>query len=158
MSSPTSVEIDKLMKRMYRLWNIRSRSEKEIRDYFRIRGKEKLSDLIVESVINKLKQKRLLNDEEFAKAWVEARKKKKGPRVLKLELFQKGIDREIIEQVIRDQGKGGEIVGQLLEKKMRVWENLPALEFKQKAYRFLLSRGFEYEVVKAVVEKNLKKE
>lgn len=156
MSSSTSVEIDKLMKRMYRLWNIRSRSEKEIRDYFRIKGKEKISALAIKLVIKKLKQKGLLNDEEFAKAWVEARSKKKGPRVLKQELLQKGIAREIIDEVISDKVEGisqEETASQLLKKKMRVWKNLPTLEFKKKAYEFLTRRGFEYEIVKEIVEK-----
>lgn len=153
-------EVGKLMERMYRLFSIRQRSEKEVRDYFRVKGKKETSDLAIELVIKKLKQKGLLNDEAFAKAWVEARSKKKGPRVLKQELFQKGIDREIIEEVmddkllIHDERKTAE---NLLEKKIRIWKNLKPLEFKKKAYEFLMRRGFEYEVVREVVEKYLKK-
>lgn len=156
-------EVGKLMERMYRLFNIRQRSEKEVRDYLRnlsfkrkIKGKEEISETAIELLIQKLKQKRLLDDQEFAKAWVEARKKKKGPRVLKQELFQKGIYREIIEQVLSDEGKvtgQEETADQLLKKKMRVWKDLPALEFKKKAYEFLIRRGFEYEIVKDIIEK-----
>ena len=156
-------EVGKLMERMYRLFNIRQRSEKEIRDYLRnlsykrkIKDQEEISEAAIELLINKLKQKKLLNDEEFARSWVESRKKKKGSRVLKQELFQKGISKEIIEEVISDQVtgySGQEIAERLLEKKMRVWKNLPLLEFKKKAYEFLMRRGFEYETVKSVVEK-----
>ena len=63
---------------------------------------------------------------------------------------------EIIEEVISSQRSAiseKESAEKLLEKKMRVWKNLPILEFKKKAYEFLLRRGFEYEIVKSVVEK-----
>lgn len=160
------VEVGKLMERMYRLWNIRPRSEKEVRSYLtnlsfkrKIKGKEEISDQAAELLINKLKQKGLLNDEVFAKAWVEARLGKIGPRVLKQELFQKGIDREIIEGVISDKGpviSQKETASRLLEKKMHIWKNLPRLELKKKAYEFLMRRGFEYEVVREVIE-NLSK-
>ena len=159
-------EVGKLMERIYRLFNIRQRSEKEVRDYFRklsFKRKEKgekISSFIVDTVVQLLKRKGMINDLEFAKAWVESRKKKKGPRVLKQELFQKGIDREIIEEVISGQVagySGQEIAEGLLEKKMRVWKNLPRLEFKKKAYEFLTRRGFEYEVIKEVIEKLMEK-
>ncbi len=162
-------EVGKLMERMYRLFNLRQRSEQEVRRYLKnlsfkrkIIDQEEISMSAVELLINKLKQKGLLNDEQFALAWVESRRKKKGLRVLKQELFQKGIDREIIEEVISEQrahaesGEGyseEQVAEQLLERKMRVWKNLSKLEFRKKAYEFLLRRGFEYEIVKSVVEK-----
>ncbi|MBI2020340.1 RecX family transcriptional regulator [Candidatus Daviesbacteria bacterium] len=160
-------EVGKLMEKMYGLFNIRQRSEREVRNYFRvknlesrIKGKEEISDLAIELVIKKLKQKNLINDEEFAKAWVESRSRKYGINRIKQELFQKGINREIIEEVTRVESleSSEEVAQQLLEKKMRVWKDLPILEFKKKAYEFLMRRGFEFEVVKAVVEKYLKKE
>lgn len=160
-------EVGKLMERMYRLWNIRPRSEKEVRSYLRslsfkrkIKGKEEISDQATELLINKLKHKRLLSDEEFAKAWVEVRLSKIGPRALKQELFQKGIDRETIAGVISDKGQvisQKETASQLLEKKMNIWKNLPGLKKKKKAYEFLLRRGFEYEVVRAVIENLIKR-
>lgn len=161
-------EVGKLMERMYRLFNIRQRSEKEVIDYlknlsFKRKAKEQegISAFIVDTIVSTLKESRLINDEQFAQSWVDARKKKKGPRVIKQELFQKGIDKEIIEGVISSQAADydGQIVAeQLLEKKMRVWKNLPKMELKKKAYDFLLRRGFEYEIVKDIIEKIMKKE
>ncbi len=160
-------EVGKLMERMYRLFNIRQRSEKEVRDYLRnlsfkrkVKGEEVMSEVAIELLIKKLKQKKMLNDEEFAKSWVEARSKKKGKIAIKRELFQKGIDREIIEEVISGQvtvDSEAQVAEKILEKKMRIWKNLPPLKFKKKAYEFLMRRGFEYEPVKDIVEKYLKK-
>lgn len=155
-------EVGKLMERMYGLFNIRQRSEKEVRTYLKnlsfkrkVKDQEEISDLTINSLIEKLKQKRLLDDKQFAKDWVEARRKskQKGIRVIKAELLQKGIDKEIIEEVISDKREEiseEELAKQALEKKMRVWKNLSPLEFKRKAMEFLMRRGFEYEVVKKV--------
>lgn len=151
-------EVGKLMERMYRLWNIRPRSEKEVRNYFRIKGKELTSDLTVNLVIKKLKQKGLLDDKKFAKDWMEARSKKYGKNRIRQELYQKGIDKEIVNEVIENGENSEQITQQALEKKLRVWKNLKALEFKKKAYGYLIRRGFEYEVVKKVVEKYIKRE
>lgn len=161
------VEVGKLMERLYRLFNIRPRSEKEVRDYLRnlsfkrkIKDQGEISEQAIELLVNKLNQKGLLNDEQFARSWVESRRKKKGLRVLKQELFQKGISKEIIEEVISEQVvgySGQEVAEKLLEKKMRAWKNLPPMEFKKKAFDFLFRRGFEYAQVKNIVENTLRK-
>jgi len=163
----SEAEIGKLMERMYGLFNIRQRSEEEVRRYLRnlsfkrkIKDKEEISDTVTESLVNRLKQKRLLNDEQFAKSWVEARSKKKGKIALKAELIQKGINREIIDEVMSGgvtNESQGQVAEKLLNKKMARWKNLLPLEFRKKAYEFLLRRGFEYEVVREIVENLTKK-
>lgn len=159
-------EVGKIMERMYGLFNIRQRSEREIKNYLKnlsfkrkVKEKEEISDLVVESVIDKLKRKGMINDLEFAKAWVESRLKKHGINRIKQELYRKGIDREIINEVVRQQvtGNSEEVAAKLLEKKIERWKNLPNLEFRKKAYDFLLRRGFEYDLVKSIVEKKLEK-
>lgn len=162
------VEVGKLMERMYRLFNIRLRSEKEIREYLKrlsfkrkVKTAEEISQPAMELLINKLKQKGMVNDEQFTREWVDARKKKKGLRMIVKELYQKGINREIIEEVVSRQVSAGseeDTAQRLLEKKMKVWKNLPPQEFRKKAYQFLLRRGFEYPMVKEIVEKITLKE
>ncbi len=161
-------EVGKLMERMYQLFNIRQRSEKEVKDYLKnlsfkrkVKGFDEISDIAIDLLIEKLKQKRLLNDEDFAKAWVESRSKKKGIRALKAELFKKGIDRETIERVTEteDLGVRQQVTAkQLLLKRLPRFKNLPFLEKKKKSYDFLLRRGFDYEIVSGIVEKMIKKE
>ncbi|MBI4039931.1 RecX family transcriptional regulator [Candidatus Daviesbacteria bacterium] len=158
-------QVGKLMERMYGLFSFRARSEKEIRDYLKrknfqakIKDGEEISDLVTEFLMSRLKQKGLINDLEFAKSWVDARRKskQKGIRALKAELWQKGINREIIDQVV--QAGGEEELAQIaLAKKVKQWEGLPRLEFKKKAIEFLMRRGFSYNVASDVVEKSPKK-
>lgn len=159
MPKITSVEpqVKKLMERIYRLWNIRPRSEKEVRDYLK---RFSVSSFIIDTIVERLKQLKLLSDEEFAKAWVESRSKKRGMQIIKKELFQKGISKEIIEAAINYQlsspsgtHRQEEVAEGLLQKRLPRWRSLPLLKQKQKAYQFLLSRGFNCDLVKAIVEK-----
>lgn len=158
-------EVGKLMEKMYRLFNIRQRSEKEIRDYFKnlsfkrkLKGEE-LSLNIINVIIKLLKRKEMVNDKEFADSWMQSRLRKYGTLRIKQELYKKGIDREIIEEVIsgRDRSYSEPVAQKLLEKKLERWRSLSTLEFKKKAYDYLLRRGFEYELVKNIVENYSKK-
>lgn len=161
-------EVGKLMERMYGLFSIRQRSEKEIRDYLtnlsfkrKVKVQEEISVQVIELLISKLKQKRLLNDAEFAQSWFDARSKIKGIKVIKGELFKKGIDKEIIKEVISSKSSDIEqesVVSKLMEKRWPRLLNFPPLERKKRAYEFLLRRGFEYDLVKAVIEKKIEKE
>jgi SOS response regulatory protein OraA/RecX len=51
---------------------------------------------------------------------------------------------------------GAQTAEKLLERKMRIWKNLKESEFKQKALQFLMSRGFEYDLCKELIEKVIK--
>lgn len=156
-------EIGKLMEKMYRLFSVRQRSEKEVRDWFRIKnhelrikGEEERCEMVVDQLVEKLKQKEMLNDLQFAKLWVEGRRrsKQKSIRALKVELMKKGIGREIIEEATSDksQESSEEILAEkALEKKIRVWKNLPKPEFKKKAISYLMRQGFDYSLIKGIL-------
>src|SRR5687767_1120729 len=97
----SEAEVGKMMERMYRLFNVRQRSEREVRDYLKnlsfkrkLKGEDQISEMAIDSVIEKLKRKNMVNDSEFAKSWANARRrsKNKGKNAIKAELFQKGID------------------------------------------------------------------
>lgn len=156
-------EVGKLMERMYGWFGMRGRSEKETRDYLRnlsfkrkLKDKDELSPMVVDRLIEKLKQKGMLNDLEFAKAWVESKSKKKGKNIIQTELYKKGINREVIEEVLNNESgimNQGDVAEKVLEKRLDRWKGLPLMDRKRKAYEFLMRRGFEYDVVKDVVEK-----
>lgn len=162
-------EVGKLLERMYGLFSVRARSEKEVRDYLRnlsfkrkVKGGEGLSEMMVELLIERLKQKRLIDDEVFARAWVEARQrsKQKGLIALKVELARKGIAREIAERVISDQSSAmsqEELAVQAIEKKLKSFEKYDKLTLKKKALEFLMRKGYEYEDARSAVEKVLTK-
>lgn len=143
-----------LLQRVYRFLSFRDRSEKEIRDFLKSKTDS------IDEIIAKLKEQELVDDEKFAKAWVESRRrsKNKGAKAIRLELLQKGIDKEIIEQVLSRQlsvVSEEQIAEKALEKKSRIWQNLDRMEFRKKSADFLIRKGFEFEVIKQIVDKFL---
>lgn len=152
-------QVGKLMERMYTLFSIRQRSEKEVRDRFKYKTKEEISEIVIESLIQNLKQKNLIDDEQFAKSWVESRRvsKQKGKIAIKSELAQKGISGEIIEKVMGGSAIGeDEIAMHALEKKMKSWKRVEPQKLKQKIFNFLGRKGFEYNVILTVISRLLK--
>ena len=61
---------------------------------------------LVESAIERLAELGMLDDEIFARAGVESRDRARprGERALKSELYQKGVDRSIVDQVLAERG------------------------------------------------------
>src|SRR4051812_9407807 len=86
----------------------RPRSEKEVRDNLL---KKKGTPEVIEKVIAKLKEQRFLNDEEFATWWIEQRTRitPRSMRLIRMELIQKGIDKETIESAVSGQRSVGDV-------------------------------------------------
>ncbi len=81
--------------------DLRRRSTKEIRDYL---WRKEFEPQVTQAVIDRLTRAGLLNDEEFARAWIRDRLllKPKSKRALSTELFAKGISREIADRVLSE--------------------------------------------------------
>ena len=79
----------------------RARSVKEVYDY--LLRKNFIEDTI-NSVLKKLIDLKFLNDEEFARQWIESRQKHKGRSkfILKNELRLKGLNGDIIESLLKE--------------------------------------------------------
>lgn len=155
MSSPLpGGAFKQLLQKAYYFLKFRDRSEKEIRDHFKSFQDQDL----IEKLVAKLKEQGFINDLKFANLWIESRQRSKfkSKLALELELKQKGISEEIIEEAFSLQSsdiRQEDLAMQALEKKMRIWKNLTKLEFKQKAYRYLGAKGFPYEIISSVIEK-----
>ena len=143
-----------------RFLSFRPRSEKEIRDKLK---SKKASSLIINQVIVKLKEKKFINDLEFAKWWVEQRTnfKPRGLRLIKIELRQKGISDEMIESGIMNQESGAKndlgLARKLIEKRLSRYKGLSKQELYQKLGSFLARRGFDWETIKQAIDEVLEK-
>lgn len=136
-----------------RLISYRLRSEKELFD----RLSKKFKKEMVKKVINRLKKEGLLNDREFARAFIETRKrlKPKGKRLLFWELKQKGIDEEVIKEFLeKEYNKGEELLSVmgLINKKVKTYKNLPKEKRAQRLIQFLLRRGFDWDVIQEAIK------
>jgi regulatory protein len=152
-----------------RYLSYRSRSEKELREYLLGKHKpqkknfEAPSHEIITAVIAKLKEMRFLNDREFAASWVRSRTeyKPKAKTIIKMELRQKGIEDEIIGEVLQEHTEGKDdktLARELLEKRRKRYEGMDKQERYQKAGGFLARKGFSYEVIKTAIDSVFGKE
>lgn len=106
----------------------------------------------VESAIAYVTSYGYLDDRRYAKHYIEWKKQGKGKARLKMELAQKGISREIIEEVLEstDFGETREIIRQIILKKRKT--NIPMNEKeKQRLYGFLMRKGFSSSDILAVM-------
>src|SRR3990167_1317682 len=92
-------EFQKILDKLLRFATLRPRSEKEIESYFK---RKKIHISLQPDLLKRLKKLKLLDDEEFARWWVDQRIqfKSKSKRVIKQELLQKGINKNVIEDVL----------------------------------------------------------
>ena len=119
---------------------------KQMRDY--LIGKGYSTD-IVNYVIDKLVDYKYINDEYYARVYVEQNQASKGERRLKQELQQKGIPSGIAEQYCVVEEDTAQANAQLLaDKYMR---NKPRdLKTLGKLQRYLISRGYDFDTVNSV--------
>lgn len=116
----------------------------------RLRSK-KYSDETITQVIARLQELDLLNDEAFAQYWVEQREtfKPRSQIMLRQELQQKGIDRQLIDTILGDLDEE-DAARRLAKQKVYRWSHLPYDEFRAKISRFLQQRGFRYDTIKKI--------
>jgi len=142
----------KTLDKLLRFTSLRPRSEKEIKDWLR---RKKVHQSLQKELLKRLKRLDLLDDRKFAKWWIEQRLtfRPRGLKVLKSELFQKGIHREIVDEAISSiRINEVRIAKGLLEKKKYRWEKLPKIEAMKKKSEFLLRKGFSWDIIKKIVD------
>lgn len=136
-----------------RFLGYRARSVKEMRVYLR---EKKYPKPCRDRVIARLNEQKYLNDEDFARLWVENRRRlnPKGAWMLKQELLQKGVAEDRIEQVLAPYDEQAGAL-EALAPKLRQWKTLDKDTLKKKIYSFLSQRGFSYETTGDIVDRVL---
>jgi regulatory protein len=148
-------DIDSLKKAKnyaFLLLKFRTRSEKEI--YQRLK-KKKFNEEIIKKTISFLKDKNFIDDDYFAKAWIESRLRRPlGLRRIKEELRLKGIDKEIIDCQIEKVKEGyleEDIVLKLAKTRLSKLKGIEPQKAKSRIFSFLLRRGFSPQIVIDVI-------
>ena len=134
-----------------RFLSYRPRSRAEMAHY--LRGKH-LDESVIDEILERLTQAGYLDDEAFARFWVENRScfRPRSRRALEYELRQKGLSRQVIVQALGsldDEAAAWQAVRHLLPR----WSALDDDRLRQKIAGFLGRRGFGYEVIDAVFKK-----
>ena len=112
---------------------------------------------IIDSVIEKLKQERLINDERFIRGFIEGKSSKKSKRDIMVALSSKRVDMNLAERIYAELSEEGslsdekELIIKLLEKRHYDFENADFDE-KQKQIRYLLGKGFSYDSIHSALK------
>ena len=132
--------------------SFRPRSEAEVRRRLARRFPAEL----VDRVIDALRSKNYLNDEEFARRWLLDRERfhPRGSRALERELSRFGIDREVIDQALAglDEGENAYRAGLKLAEKL-VSRGCTLEDLRRKLYPYLQRRGFAYSLARETVDR-----
>lgn len=123
------------------------KTAKQMRDYLESKGYERD---VVEHVVGKLKDYRYIDDDAYARLYVERNASTKGDRRLKQELIQKGIAVSRAEQyAVTDGEQAQENATRLADKYMK--NKQVSVKTLQNLQRYLLSRGYGFDIVNTIV-------
>lgn len=142
--------VEKAKENAMRFLSYRPRSQAEVQQHLQKKG---YSETAIHDVIERLTAVDLLNDESFARYWVEQREtfKPRGQFALMQELQQKGIHPQIINRVLSELDETA-AAQQAADKKARQLAGQPEAIFKQKLSQYLQRRGFPYDIIRATVD------
>ena len=114
-------------------------------------AEQEFSPASVESAIEFVKKYRYLDDDDYARRFVERNRNKKSRKQMSYELAQKGVSREILDMVFEDMDVDEEAqICVLLEKRNYSGEDA-SREERQKMTAYLTRKGFSYEAINSAL-------
>lgn len=139
-------EKSKAMSRVTKYIGSSLKTQKQIRDYLR---KKEYSDDTIEFVMSKLVEYNYIDDKKYAQAYVLTYGKNYGKLKLISQLKIKGVSEEIIECVLEDNKVDSieSVASKYLKNKVMSYE------VSQKLFRFLYSRGYEFDEINSYINK-----
>ncbi len=153
------IQIYQIKQSALRYLGLRNYSTSELKLKLLKKGYEKKS---IELALNEIDELGYLNDKKFAEDYFNFQlKKKKGLLKIKAELFSKGVDRKIIEEISKlfiDHPEFENSINHLITKKLKLLQNknYSKIQIKQKLYLFLTQKGFPLDMIQTSLERKLK--
>lgn len=130
------------------------KTEKELKDKLKERGFEEDT---IKRTLDFLKEYNLLNDEKYAEMYIKDRLRTQGRNKIKYALIRKGISEEVLLDKLSniDQEDENDTAFKLAEKKYNMLKKKESDKYKlsQKLFRFLLSKGYDYDCCNSVVRR-----
>ena len=132
--------------------SFRPRSREEVRRYLR---RKETPPEIIEAALARLDRLDFVNDRAFAEFWIETREQfsPRGAYALKNELRMKGVEREVVDELV-DNEQDEERALRAGRKKAMSLVNAPNMDyatFRNRLGSFLQRRGFGYEIATRTV-------
>ena len=134
---------------------VRAHTVRELREKLL---RKRFPETVVVRVIEELENLRLLDDDQFARTWVETRQRTRpvGSARLEEELRRKGIDETVIARVLEEFRETldtpDEAVSLLRRQKWR-YAGLEEKKAKRRMWGFLARRGYPQEAMRRAIDK-----
>ena len=126
----------------------RAKTKKQVKEYLEKKG---YTEKTVIAVMEKLIEYKYVSDENYAEDYVRVYSSKKGKRLIEMELKQKGVSdidmRSALDSIENEEESALKIAEKYMKFKEKSKENL------LKCYKYLLSKGFDYDLAKQTIEK-----
>ena len=142
---------ERTMNRAVKLLAAKPRSVRELRD--RLLEKLWTNDEIVDAVIDKLKDYKYLDDEQYARDLAVSKlcQKPQGKRRLQQTMSQKKLDKETVASAITEAFEKlpeEELIGLAIAKRVRLKGKPETREETKKFYDHLLRQGFGFDLIR----------
>lgn len=130
------------------------KTEKEMRK--RLFEKE-YNEEEINIAIDFLKEYKFLDDNSYTNLYINGKVKSYGSQKIKYSLLSKGITKEVIDKALQEVTKEEfeEAALKLAEKKYRILLKREDSKYNlyNKLYRYLVSRGYDYEISKSITKR-----
>ena len=121
---------------------------------------DRITSEMIQEVVSRLESQNYINDQDFARYFIENRHQNKGISTKRLiqELKIKGIDNNIIEQAMFCQGTGNLLRDEEVEIEKMIKKQLRKTSDRQKIIAYLARQGFSYDLIKTKLDQFLSAE
>jgi|YelNatPaOPRAMG01_1025707.scaffolds.fasta_scaffold06451_2 regulatory protein len=143
-------ERERALQIAYRYLDTSPRTRWEVRKKLMQSGFE---EDVVEETLNALEGIDLVNDDEFCHRWIESRSSSKGYGKIRLEaeLIQRGVDKDVIREALRQLTEEEEITKAFAIARKHLSSEAPMnLKEKRRLFAFLLRRGYNTGIIEKV--------
>lgn len=133
------------------LWKKTRLSRVKVRGSAEVRERPGVSPAIADRVYDRLVERGHIDDESFARYWVENRQLRKGisHRKLVAELRAKGVDTSVIDSVMHNSPREEkDEIKKVIEKKRARYDE------EQKLVSYLLRQGFGYDAIRSALDES----
>lgn len=127
------------------------RSESEVLKKLKQKG---VSENAAGKAVLRLREIGYLDDMAYAKAYASELKERMGSRGIARKFYEKGIGKELAEEVLRGLGDFSKTAAMQAEKLFEKYKDLDKRKAREKVFQTLMRRGFEIDDIRQAVRRD----
>ena len=144
-------EFEAAYQKATRLIGYRQRTQHEVQIKLNQKG---FSDEIIHQVLERLQRANLIQDQQYARMWVENRNAlhPRSQRLIRFELKNKGLSEQMIDEALVDCEDDEKMALRAAEDYSRKLKKTDRDQFRKRLSAYLARMGFSYETARPVIQ------